>query len=83
MTAGGQVPASRPLAIRNVTVVDVTSGRAREAMTILIQGPRIVSVPPATVPPLDGSAVIDAQRSLRFPGCLSALADQPSPEVTR
>jgi hypothetical protein len=69
VAAGGQVAESgRPLAIRNVTVVDVASGRTREAMTIVIQGPRLVSVTPANVPSPNPSTVIDGTGKFAIPG---------------
>src|SRR5262245_57763045 len=37
-------PATRPLAITNVTVIDTTGGPSQSAMTVLITGDRITAV---------------------------------------
>lgn len=62
-------PLARPVAITDVTVVDVASGQALPARTVVTQGARIVSVSSAAqviLPP--GALVIDGRGRFLIPG---------------
>lgn len=62
-------PPRQPLAITNVTVIDVASGRRIRDQTVLVQGNRIVTVGSAAslrVPP--GHTVVDGRHRFLVPG---------------
>ncbi len=72
------------LAIRGVTIVDVTDGSLSSGQTVLVQGNRIVAVGPvAEVAVPDDAEVVDAPDGYLIPGLWDMHAHTSSIPITR
>jgi imidazolonepropionase-like amidohydrolase len=68
-----QRPASVPLAVANLTVIDGSGTAPRQGMTILVRDGRIESIGPAdSTPPPSGARVIDGRGLVAIPGLIDA-----------